>query len=719
MKLCLRAKLISAIAVAGILPLVAEILFVSTSGYQRRVHDEGVRCQADAAHVANELDFLADRGVANLSDLLVIGGISTLLQQAGTTLPPPAATPQDIHRLDRRWPSLPADSPEILATTRNPLARELLTFQRVNPIFSEILIADNKGRLIAATEKTSDYDQSDESWWQNAMKIPAGQAVLDTINYDESAKVFSLHISMPVLPPNGGEPLGVIKGVLAISSLRTMLPVLAPNSQIIADIVQADGRILLQLRGSELYPADRMFPFDALHYFKPGGSGWFIVPIEGESTLVGFSPAHLIGLHSGPGNVSGPSVYIALRQPARIVLRPILEHAVVVLVLGLAAVLICSLAGVWLLGRNVLAPIEALREAAAAVAATVEQKPPAAPGLLHLPPESPREAVARAGNIRTGDEIEDLAHDFSTMATRLLGYQEDLQREISEKTAEIQRDLDMARDFQHAFLPHGYPEMSGDREAGSLTLHFHHVYEAALTVSGDFFDIIKLDEHRAGILIADVMGHGTRSALVTAILRTLLHGLARQAEDPGEFLRHLNRHFHETMQQSGQVIFVSACYVILDTHQRTVECASAGHPSPLIGNRETRVVEPLFGALRDNPALGLFPENIYTVFRRQLQEQNILLLFTDGVVEATNATGSDFGRTRLRETFADCLSLDLAGITQSILNEVTSFTGRRTPDDDICLVAVEAVPHTEIVVPEISHDSASVSQTLGTMEQTA
>jgi serine phosphatase RsbU (regulator of sigma subunit) len=715
MKLCLRAKLISAIAVAGILPLVAEILFISTSVYQRRVHDEGVRCKADAAHVANELDFLADRGVANLSDLLVIGGISTLIQHAASILPPPAATPEDIHRLDRRWPSLSAKSPEILAVTRNPLAQELQTFQRVNPIFSEILVADSEGRLIAATEKSSDYDQSDESWWQNAMKIPAGQAILDTINYDDSARVFSLDISMPVLASDGGKPLGVIKGVLAISSLKTMLPVLAANSQVTADIVQADGRILLQLRGAELRPADRMFPFDMLHYFKPGGSGWFIVPIEGESTLVGFSPVHLIGLRAGSGKVSGPSIYVALRQPARAVLRPILDHAIAVLVFGLAAVLICSVTGVWLLGRNVLLPIETLRRAAAAVAATVKQKTPVTSTLLHLPPESPREAVAKAGDIRTGDEIEDLARDFSTMATRLLGYQEDLQREIDEKTAEIQRDLDMARDFQHAFLPHTYPEMSGDREAGGLTLHFHHVYEAALTVSGDFFDIVKLGEHRAGVLIADVMGHGTRSALVTAILRTLLHGLARQAEDPGEFLRHLNRHFHETMQQSGQVIFVSACYVILDTHLHTIKCASAGHPSPLLGNRETRVVESLFGTLRDNPALGLFPENTYTVFQRQLQEQNVLLLFTDGVVEATNATGADFGRNRLRQTFADHLSLDIAGITQGILDEVTSFTGRRTPDDDICLVAVEAVPHTEIVVPEMSPDSASVSQTLGSM----
>ena len=59
-------------------------------------------------------------------------------------------------------------------------------------------------------------------------------------------------------------------------------------------------------------------------------------------------------------------------------------------------------------------------------------------------------------------------------------------------------------------------------EEGRFTLNFHHIYRAAMSVSGDFFDVIKLNDQCAGVLIADVMGHGTRSALVTAILRTLL-----------------------------------------------------------------------------------------------------------------------------------------------------------------------------------------------------
>ncbi len=120
------------------------------------------------------------------------------------------------------------------------------------------------------------------------------------------------------------------------------------------------------------------------------------------------------------------------------------------------------------------------------------------------------------------------------MSARLLRYQEDLRAEIAEKTAEIQRDLDMARDFQQAFLPRDYPRVPTDAEEGRLALNFHHVFRAAMSVSGDFLDVIKVNDHCAGVLHR--RRHGPRhplGALVTAILRTLLHGLAKTGEDSG------------------------------------------------------------------------------------------------------------------------------------------------------------------------------------------
>src|SRR5206468_11145716 len=126
---------------------------------------------------------------------------------------------------------------------------------------------------------------------------------------------------------------------------------------------------------------------------------------------------------------------------------------------------------------------------------------------------------------------------------------------LSLKTGEIQRDLQIAREFQEALLPRSYPDVPAEGVHGALTLGFYHVYEPAASVCGDFFDVFKVSEGRAGVFIADVMGHGARSALVTAILRTLLQDLAEHGDDPARLLEEVNHHFFGILHGTGQFLF--------------------------------------------------------------------------------------------------------------------------------------------------------------------
>jgi serine phosphatase RsbU (regulator of sigma subunit) len=277
------------------------------------------------------------------------------------------------------------------------------------------------------------------------------------------------------------------------------------------------------------------------------------------------------------------------------------------------------------------------------------------------------------------------------MSGKLLRYQEDLKTELAAKTAEIQRDLDMARDFQQAFLPRDYPQVPTHMDECRFTLNFHHIYRAAMSVSGDFFDVIKLNDQCAGVLIADVMGHGTRSALVTAILRTLLQSLAQTGEDPGLFLSLLNHHFYDTMKRTDQVIFVSACFIVFDTQKGTARCASAGHPSPLMGNRRTGEIRPVYKDLKKNPALGLLPEAAYQVFDHELREHDIFLLFTDGVEEAMNGQDEYYGMERLQRAMSDNLKLDIGELTEAIVDDILKFSGDQPLADDLCLVTAEVL----------------------------
>lgn len=688
MKLRLRAKLLSAIVVSGVLPFLAALIIFWTAGYRHRVLETGLHYESEAARVSTALDLLVSNGVSNLGDLLAIGDLSGRMQR----ILPSATSPESIHTLDQRWPDLPVTSPEIHATTQNSLAQQLRVFQKANPAFAEILVADSRGRLIAATGKTSDYDQSDEDWWQHGMRAKPGHAELEGLHLDQSAGVYSLDVSMPIFGADGGPPLGVVKAVMGISPLFAPVHMFGVDPGASGEIVQDDGNVLLRLSSGGFQSARDTLSEKALRRLKPETPGWFVGELHGAiRSMVGYAPVHLVGTYAPDGKISGPPFHVLVHQPADVVLAPLLQRFAILFLASTVGILLCAIIGTTLLRYNVLDPIQTLRRAAATMAATATRAFTNLPNRRQM--ADSHAALLKAASIRTGDEIEELAHDFSTMAEQLLNYQADLQREIAEKTAEIQRDLDLARDFQHAFLPRAYPRVPSDSANGSLSLDFHHIYQAATTVSGDFFDVVKLSDRSAGVLIADVMGHGTRSALVTAILRTLLHGLASSAQDPGLFLSLLNHHFHDTMKQTDQLIFVSVCYVVFDTEAQTLRCASAGHPSPLLANRHSGRIESLFTSLHDNPALGLFPESRYDVFTRSLKERDVLMLFTDGVLEAMNSRGEDFGRERLEQVVRDGLSHDLAGLTQGILASVMDFTEHQPPTDDICLVAVEAVPN--------------------------
>jgi sigma-B regulation protein RsbU (phosphoserine phosphatase) len=197
-----------------------------------------------------------------------------------------------------------------------------------------------------------------------------------------------------------------------------------------------------------------------------------------------------------------------------------------------------------------------------------------------------------------------------------------------------------------------------------------------------------VSENRAGIFIADVMGHGARSALVTAILRALLQNLARGNAEPAAFLTALNRHFYEIVRTSKETIFVSAFYLIIDTQTAVATYASAGHPAPFFADGTTGEIAPLLPGLKANPALGLFAACDYSQWSRPVRPGDLFLLFTDGVHEAYAPSGEEFGLARLREVIAANVGARADQLTGAVVAALNEFIQPNAPADDICLVAV-------------------------------
>jgi phosphoserine phosphatase RsbU/P len=267
--------------------------------------------------------------------------------------------------------------------------------------------------------------------------------------------------------------------------------------------------------------------------------------------------------------------------------------------------------------------------------------------------------------------------------------QKRLADQVAEYHAQIEADLEMARNLQRSLLPDRYPTFPHPASADHSALRFCHRFQPATRLAGDFFNVIKLSDHQAGVFICDVMGHGVRSALVTAMLRALVDDLAPGFTDPGQFLEEMNRRLAGLFKHAAGSLFATAFYLIADTRTSQMHYANAGHPRPLRVQPGKGQVDPLVLPPRAGPALGLFSEAKYLTGQCDLTQGDIVLLFTDGLVEVEGAGGEDFGQERLLAATRARQTLPPERMLDELIAEVRGFSGGAEFSDDICLLAME------------------------------
>jgi sigma-B regulation protein RsbU (phosphoserine phosphatase) len=152
--------------------------------------------------------------------------------------------------------------------------------------------------------------------------------------------------------------------------------------------------------------------------------------------------------------------------------------------------------------------------------------------------------------------------------------------ELRIKNAQLEADLEMARDIQQVFLTQNYPSFPPDTAQEESWLGFSHWYQPAAQVGGDFFCVLPLSETEAGVFICDVLGHGLRAALVTAIVRGLLEELIAIGSDPGRLLSEINAGLIAIFRQTETPMLVSAFYLVVRATDGNLCYANAGHPLP-------------------------------------------------------------------------------------------------------------------------------------------
>jgi len=250
-----------------------------------------------------------------------------------------------------------------------------------------------------------------------------------------------------------------------------------------------------------------------------------------------------------------------------------------------------------------------------------------------------------------------------------------LAQKLSRANAELDREMRRVAEIQRSLLPPRLPQIEGLDLAAS--------YKTAARAGGDYYDFFDLGDGRWGVLIADVSGHGTPAAVVMAIFRTILHAQCYACVTPAEMLASANRQLYDRSDQYDGT-FVTAFYGIYDPPRRSLCYSSAGHHPPLLVDRHANVRE-----LDEAQALPLAvgPDSPYSEHTAGLTPGDTLLLYTDGITEATNHADKPYGRQRL----LSCVREDVPNaqhIIDCVVHKLIGFTGGRAQVDDQTLLAL-------------------------------
>ena len=255
--------------------------------------------------------------------------------------------------------------------------------------------------------------------------------------------------------------------------------------------------------------------------------------------------------------------------------------------------------------------------------------------------------------------------------------------------AQLAADLQLAREVQLALLPSDYPAFAEHEVEGGDRFHFAHCYRPASAVGGDFYDIFPLSPTRVGIFICDVMGHGMRAALVTAIIRGLLEELRPKMHDPREFMEALNQRLRAILQRVDVPFVATAFYMIADSETAQVSFANAAHPSPVYLSRDRTIAELLsVGAKKSGPGLGLFDKAVYEISIHRFEARDRIILYTDGLFEVDSPDGTAYGQASLVSSIARLAGLPSEDFFKAIQAEVLAFSATEEFEDDVCILSL-------------------------------
>lgn len=281
----------------------------------------------------------------------------------------------------------------------------------------------------------------------------------------------------------------------------------------------------------------------------------------------------------------------------------------------------------------------------------------------------------RIASVRTQDELGDLALAFNSMVKQLRDHVAALTVATAAREA-VESELRVAREIQSSLLPQTFPPFPHRQE-----IDLHAVNAPARHVAGDFFDFQFIDDDTLMLVIADVSGKGVPAALLMAVTRTLLRNFAMAKESPGSILSDTNKLLCENNDRG---MFVTLFLGFYKVKSGRLTYANAGHPLPIRVSADGRASECCEGT---GTVLGVIPNEVFEERTEMLQPGDTLVLYTDGVTEASEPAGQMFGTDHFAKVLASQAGQPPEALCTRIIEAVNNYQeGER--QDDITLLLI-------------------------------
>jgi sigma-B regulation protein RsbU (phosphoserine phosphatase) len=228
------------------------------------------------------------------------------------------------------------------------------------------------------------------------------------------------------------------------------------------------------------------------------------------------------------------------------------------------------------------------------------------------------------------------------------------------------QELGKAREIQEGLLPSRIPQIRGYEVAGT--------WQPAREVGGDYFDVLKFGERKIGLCIGDVVGQGVSAALLMANLQASVRALTADDVPTGTLMEKLNNVICNNIAPDK---FITFCYCRIDASGSRLSYANAGHWAPILIRKSGKAI-----LLEDGGSpLGIFPDAKFAEMEMQLEPGDRLILYTDGVTEATNSSSEEYTVPRLSALGTRWVALSAPDLLEKIRTEVSRYCNGCFHDD--------------------------------------